>query len=385
MGGLNWTTDMHPYVAPDVETPRSKSGNSGNMEMAVWLILAFAAGLVILRIYYHIARGRQRLWSEDYFLIAALACLVANAVAIHEWLPYKLEPNVTTTASTHMVLTGSVMGFFNSLALAFSKTSLAIIFMRLTSRWWKCSIGLSIFAINVLYAVQAYSYWVQDCNGPPEPYRVQASIDVCFSFESIRSFRLAVQVLSCALDAYFTFLPWKIVRSLRLERFEKIGLGIAMSFGVLSLVSGLLRLEKLLKLANETYTHQPFYAVGGYFFNYFEPSWSIIASCMPVLRKVFMDMMQWKRKFSFFKRMSDRRKSAGTPVLPLTEFPEGPASECKCTSEHTDSTAATPVKKAVPSPETISLRTSSDTSPVRQPEPCKRSPKDLPRAIKMCL
>lgn len=38
-------------------------------------------------------------------------------------------------------------------------------------------------------------------------------------------------VLSCGLDAYFTYLPWKIVRPLELKRFEKIGLGIAMSFG----------------------------------------------------------------------------------------------------------------------------------------------------------
>lgn len=150
-----------------------------------------------------------------------------------------------------MVVIGSVMGLFNSLALAFSKTSLGITFMRLTTGWWKSSLGLSIFVIDILFIIQGWSYWVQDCGGPDEPLRVQTSMQGCISFESIRSLRLVVQgihltpqefrqilhtrlqliALSCALDAYFTILPWKIVRSLELKRFEKIGLGIAMSFG----------------------------------------------------------------------------------------------------------------------------------------------------------
>lgn len=85
------------------------------------------------------------------------------------------------------------MGFFNSLALAFSKTSLGITFIRLTTGWWKSSLGLSIFVIDILFAVQGWSYWIQDCDGPPEPFRVQNTREGCISFESIRSLRLTVQ------------------------------------------------------------------------------------------------------------------------------------------------------------------------------------------------
>ena len=38
-------------------------------------------------------------------------------------------------------------------------------------------------------------------------------------------------MLSLVIDIYFTLLPWKIVWKLKLKRFEKIGLGIAMSLG----------------------------------------------------------------------------------------------------------------------------------------------------------
>ncbi|KAI0443882.1 hypothetical protein F4803DRAFT_549631 [Xylaria telfairii] len=350
---MDWTEAMHPVVAPDVETSRSKHGNIPKIELAVWILIGFASSLVTLRIYYHFFRGRRHLWSDDYFLMAALLCFIGNGIAIREWIPYKLEPNVTTTASSSIILTGSLMGLFNSLALAFSKTSLGITFIRLTTGWWKSSLGLSIFVIDILFAIQGWSYWIQDCDGPPEPFRVQNTREGCISFESIRSLRLTVQILSCALDAYFTILPWKIVRSLELKRFEKIGLAIAMSFGCASLASGLVRMVVLSRLANQPYDHQPFYAVGGYLFNYFEPGFSIVAACMPVLRKIFMDTIQWKKNTSAFNWVLAWRKKRTAPaVLPLTEFPGGPAFEEKNTSQKTDTTlvmSTTPTKLTKPS------------------------------------
>ncbi|KAI8952282.1 hypothetical protein F4801DRAFT_589125 [Xylaria longipes] len=350
---MNWTETMHPVVAPDVEASRSKHGNTPKIELAVWILIGFASSLVTLRIYYHFFRGRRHLWSDDYFLVAALLCLIGNGVAIREWIPYKFEPNVTTSVSSGVILTGSLMGLFNSLALAFSKTSLGITFIRLTTGWWKSSLGLSIFFIDILFAVQGWSYWVQDCDGPPEPFRVQTTSEGCISFESIRSLRLTVQILSCALDAYFTILPWKIVRSLELKRFEKIGLAIAMSFGCASLASGLVRMVVLTRLANQPYEHQPFYAVGGYLFNYFEPGFSIVAACMPVLRKIFMDAIQWKKNTSAFNWIPNRRKKQFAPaVLPINEFPRGSASEGKSTSLKTDTTlvvSMTPTKLTTPS------------------------------------
>ncbi|KAI0525499.1 hypothetical protein F5B22DRAFT_590188, partial [Xylaria bambusicola] len=346
---MEWIEELHPVVAPDVEDSRSKHGNIPKIEVAIWIVLGLAASLVVLRIYYHLFRGRHRLWSDDYFLMAALLCLIGNAVTIWEWVPYKFEPNVTTTPSKTFVLTGSLMGLFNSLALAFSKTSLAITFIRLTTGWWKSSLGLSVFVIDILFAIQAWSYWVQDCDGPTEPFRVQTTRDGCLSFESITSLRLTVQVLSCGLDAYFTILPWKIVQSLELKRFERIGLGIAMSFGCASLISGLVRMAVLLRLANQSYEHQPFYAVGGYLFNYFEPSFSIVAACMPVLRKVVMDTTLWEKIASAFNWTARRHKKRPPPtVLPISEFSGDSAFEGKGTSDRTDTTLVRPETPAMP-------------------------------------
>ncbi|KAJ3578516.1 hypothetical protein NPX13_g2054 [Xylaria arbuscula] len=365
---MEWIEEMHPVVAPDVENSRSKHGNIPKIELAVWIIVGLASSLVALRLYYHLLRGRRRLWSDDYFLVAALLCLIGNAVTIWEWVPYKLEPNVTTKPSEAQVLIGSLMGLFNSFALAFSKTSLAITFIRLTTGWWKSSLGLSIFVIDILFAVQAWSFWVQDCDGPVEPFRIQTTRDGCISFESIRSLRLIIQVLSCGLDAYYTFLPWKIVRSLELKRFEKIGLAIAMSFGFGSLGCGLVRMGVLLRLANQTYEYQPLYSVGGYLFNYCEPGFSITAACMPVLRKVVMDTILWRKVTSALRWIPHRRKKRSvTAVLPLCENSAGSTCESKSTSDQTDTTLVRP--ETPTTPEKVALFTTPEKKVVRLTTP----------------
>ncbi|KAF2971822.1 hypothetical protein GQX73_g1718 [Xylaria multiplex] len=324
---MNWTDNTQPWLPPSDETsPPIPHGDIPKIELAVWVIIGLASSLVALRIYYHIFRGRRYLWSDDYFLIAALLCLVGNSIAIQEWVPYGFEPSVTSTVSKGMVLTGSLMGLFNSLALAFSKTSLGITFIRLTTGWWKSGLGISVFVIDILFAVQAWSYWVPDCANQSEPFRVQSSDQGCVTFEGIKSLRLTVQILSCALDVYFTIMPWKIVRSLELKRFEKIGLGIAMSFGFASLASGLVRMVALVRLTNDFYDHQPFYAVAGFLFNYLEPGFSIVAACIPVLRKIFMEIIQWKKNTPTFGWIPSRRKQPALPaVLPLSESLEGSA------------------------------------------------------------
>ncbi|KAI0977076.1 hypothetical protein F4678DRAFT_455223 [Xylaria arbuscula] len=382
---MNWTLDnqwqnQQPWVAPDVEAARIKHHTVPKIELAVWVVMGLAASLVVLRMYYHIFRGRRRLWSDDYFLIAALVFLIGNGIAIREWVPYKLEPNVTTTAPSGMVLSGSLMGLFNSFALALSKTSLCITFIRLTTGWWKSSLGLSIFVINILFAVQAWSYWVQDCDSPSEPYRVQTDMQGCVTFESITSFRLTVQILSCALDAYFTFLPWKIVRSLELKRFEKIGLAIAMSFGFASLTCGLERMVILIRLASETYEYQPLYSVGGFLYNFFEPGFSIIAACMPVTRKIFMDVIRWKRNTPASGWLAARYKRRDTPsVLPITGFPGRSAFESQSTSDRTDTTlvrTTTPTMPATP----LSARTYCTYDKAVYPQVLSEKLDDLPRA-----
>lgn len=84
------------------------------------------------------------------------------------------------------------------------------------------------------------------------------------------------------------------------------------------------------------------YAVGGYLFNFFEPSFSIVAACMPVLRKIFKDALQWKKDSPGSNWVPNRRKKgAALSVLPMTESKEDLAAESKSNSDKTDKTDTT--------------------------------------------
>jgi hypothetical protein len=69
---MNWTNTMRPAVAPDVVTSRHKHGNVPMIGVAVWILIGVASALVTLRVCHRVFRGRLKLWSDDYFLFAAL-------------------------------------------------------------------------------------------------------------------------------------------------------------------------------------------------------------------------------------------------------------------------------------------------------------------------
>lgn len=84
------------------------------------------------------------------------------------------------------------------------------------------------------------------------------------------------------------------------------------------------------------------YAVGGYLYNFFEPGFTIVAACMPILRKVVKDIIQWKKDTPTSNWISTRRnKRATQTVLPLNKCPGDSAFADKNVSEKTDTTLAT--------------------------------------------
>lgn len=91
------------------------------------------------------------------------------------------------------------------------------------------------------------------------------------------------------------------------------------------------------------------YSVGGYLFNYCEPGFSIVAACMPVLRKVFMDTILWKKISSGLRWIPSRHKKRPvTVILPLCEYSAGSACEGKSTSDQTDTTLVRPETPTTP-------------------------------------
>ncbi|CAJ2507603.1 Uu.00g087890.m01.CDS01 [Anthostomella pinea] len=271
---------------------------------AAWAHVGIAVVFVALRIWYR-SWGPRKLWVDDSYLVLALACLVANAVMVTEWVQLSWDENAPPY---DVVLTGSLMGTFNSMSLAFGKTSLALTLIRLTDGWWRTCLWYIILLMNMLYLIQAISFWLRDCkNQIPEPLRLPATD--CMQFNVVKFARIIIQAASCATDAFFSVVPWKIVQGLDLRRYEKIGLAVAMSLGVMSLASGLMRIVDLVRLTAGPGALTPFYIVVSFVWNLVEPADTIFACCMPVLRKIIVDMLQWKPNNHFAAWLANRRRN----------------------------------------------------------------------------
>ncbi|KAI1322534.1 hypothetical protein F5Y16DRAFT_404400 [Xylariaceae sp. FL0255] len=325
---LNTTQVLLPGSSANQPAPDAQ-GNPAVIVAVIWTLLGLTVSLVALRIYCRCFQGRRELWTDDYFLLIALACLIANAITIQEWVQWKTIPKLEDIPASRLVLTGSLLGLFNAFALAFSKITVAIMFMRLTSDWWKCSLCLAAICMFVLFTVQAWTYWLQDCISGTEPYRTQYGYGDCITYNSVAAFRLAVQVLSCVFDLYLTVLPWKVVYGLDLKKFDKIGLAIALSFGCFSLTCGLIRMAMLV---HAYMTIQPQYAPTGFVWNYCEPLFTIMAACVPILRKVVLDIVKWVSQIAPSKRLLNhfRAKHNSNSSTSPKKKNNGERCQCQC-------------------------------------------------------
>ncbi|KAI0471762.1 hypothetical protein GGR56DRAFT_677638 [Xylariaceae sp. FL0804] len=276
------------------------SFSTATIARVVWIHVGVALALTALRLGYRYFGGGVRklgvakLWWDDGCLVLAMAALIGNGVLLLRTLQYDYEldkdPPVPVYVPRSAVLNGSVLGTLNAAALAFSKTALALLLGRLTEQWpkWYAAILASTAMIDVLYVVQAWTYWASNCREAVlvQWYRAGAR---CHSPEAIIAIRIVVQVASCALDAFYTFVPWKIVHRLSLRKLDKFGIAIAMSLGIMSCATGLVRVAEIATLLardSNSLMRRPFWEPIIAVWNFIEPADTIIAACMPVMRAV---------------------------------------------------------------------------------------------------
>ncbi|KAI1340890.1 hypothetical protein F5Y15DRAFT_422787 [Xylariaceae sp. FL0016] len=288
---------------------------------SIWSHITICVILVVLRLAYRSFRLKQLMW-DDMALVLATITLIGNGICIELWESWDYEPTTSTLPPPGLVLIGSLQGTFNSLTLAFSKTALALILLSFTEdrRWLSITTRLSIVAINLLFFLQIFTFWFQDCKEESEePYRISRT---CMRFDPFKFFRVAVQSASCAMDLFFLVAVWVIISGLQLKRKEKAGIWIAMSIGVFSLACGLARLVGLQRLGHsEPREKQPFYATGSYVWNFVEAAETIIAACVPVLRVAFHFIRVWFTRHNvqeLVSRLPTTRRS--TPARGLIEM-----------------------------------------------------------------
>jgi hypothetical protein len=155
---------------------------------------------------------------------------------------------------TAISLNSNIASTFSILAAVLSKTSFALTLLRITERYTKMCVWVIIAIMNASMWVCALFTWIK-CNPPRKTwdYTVpgtcwDASVMTAYSIFSagasapLRVFfpphhSLLTDIPSLAIsglgDLALSLLPWKVLFNLQIKRKEKIGVGFAMSMGIL--------------------------------------------------------------------------------------------------------------------------------------------------------
>jgi hypothetical protein len=180
-------------------------------------------------------------------LLLVCCALISHAVAYgfghHAWdIPEASFPVVSMalTVRTTLIMT----------AAAWSKTAFAVTLLRITDgrlRWVLWSI---IISMNIAMGLSAMIGWVTckplakawdpTLDGTCWDQSVITKFSYVASCENFDSFCLPLRddlhldiAYSAACDFALALLPWKVIWSLQMKTNEKIGVGVAMSMGIL--------------------------------------------------------------------------------------------------------------------------------------------------------
>ncbi|GAW12217.1 hypothetical protein ANO14919_015780 [Xylariales sp. No.14919] len=272
-----------------------------------WTLTALAAVFLALRVYCKLSRSRG-LWWDDYILIASFASLIIAVSFISSSIMLGFanpDAVISPWAARELQIHGGVQNVLFSLASDLSKTSFGFTLIRVTEGRMKQLVIALIVSLNVIYFLTIIFTFLK-CE--PAIYSWLPR-DTCWSLWTYIKFAIFGGAYSAFVDFTFALIPWFIVRNLNMKKTEKLGVGIAMSFGAIAGVTAVIRTSFLPTLASVTFSTKATTLVIWFAA---EPATTIIAASIPVLRALIKELHTSGAKyFSGEKYASGRVDGSG--------------------------------------------------------------------------
>ncbi|KAL0468068.1 hypothetical protein QR685DRAFT_574177 [Neurospora intermedia] len=207
--------------------------------IADWLLVCVSALFFGLRIYSKLLR-KTSLWWDDHVLVAAWLCLILDSIVntINIRLGFgKHRDNIEADHLKHINTLTHLSTTVMMLGAVWSKTSFGLTVLRLIRDRPKIrALVLVIIAtMNSFLIFNVIAVWIQ-CgvgehgNEDDEPN--------CLSIKFTASSMMFAGIYSGLMDIVLAILPWWLIWDLHMQRKEKIGIGIAMSMGLLLIIWG---------------------------------------------------------------------------------------------------------------------------------------------------
>ncbi|KZM28288.1 uncharacterized protein EKO05_0002740 [Ascochyta rabiei] len=251
-----------------------------------WWLTFLCGGFLALRIYAKLSR-RQGLWWDDHILIASWFLLLIEAILTQmgQLLGFgrrikDIDPDNIMT----IILWTSIGASISCFASTLSKISFGATLLRLTSgplRWfvWFCTATLFLFMLP-----SAFIIWVQ-CT-PVEKTWDSTVEGKCWDPTITVNYGIFNAAWCATADIALALVPWKLVWGLQLRLREKIGVGIAMSMGILAGVCAIAKGVYLIQLRQGDFSYN---GKDVTIWTAVETAVAIIGASIPVLRVFFRE------------------------------------------------------------------------------------------------
>jgi hypothetical protein len=143
----------------------------------------------------------------------------------------KHVPDVDPTNFSQLGFQSLVGGTFAIASVIMSKTSFGITLLRFTEGKTRWFILFVVISMNIVTWPSALFLWIQ-CDPVAKGWN-QTLPGTCWNPRVNVVYGIITGVYSGLADWALALLPWKVIWGLQMARKEKIGVGVAMSMGML--------------------------------------------------------------------------------------------------------------------------------------------------------
>ncbi|KAH9872873.1 hypothetical protein J1614_005267 [Plenodomus biglobosus] len=249
-----------------------------------WWLTFFCGAFLSLRIYAKLSR-KQKLWWDDYILIVSWVLLLVEAILtqIGQNVGFgKRIADISPENLSTIILCTSIGASVSCFASTLSKISFGVTLLRLTTGALRWFIWFCIITLFLIMLPSALNTWVQ-CR--PVAKAWNPSIEgTCWPASITINYGIFNAAWCAAADFSLALIPWKLIWRLQLQTTEKIGVGIAMSMGVLAGICAIVKGIYLVQLRQQDFFYN---GKDVTIWTAVETATAIIAASIPVLRVFF--------------------------------------------------------------------------------------------------
>ncbi|KAK4095818.1 hypothetical protein N658DRAFT_459748, partial [Parathielavia hyrcaniae] len=271
--------------APDVSLRRQ-------ILAALWSMVAVSGAFISLKTVAK-RRRRMRLWWDDYLMLISWLCLGVGSVFLTDATMHGLGRHIQlldTDERSALLRSGHVGAVLTMASSAWSKVSFALFLLRISSsgctEWIRRGIWGIIVSLNAMLAV-TITMTLISCRPTEKIWRPEIE-GTCLD-DSVKVFWvMALAVYSGVADLILAFLPWKIIWCLPVQRRDKVGLVAVMSLGIFAAMASFTRCAYVPAMVAQDFSFDGWKLVC---WAVFEPTLTIVAACVPVVRTFLRDLI----------------------------------------------------------------------------------------------